>query len=60
MTKSATPPRKQQNYKLDGPTREALRVMSEMTKRSMAQIIELCVEEYFIKHFEEQLQEKMK
>jgi len=50
MTKNATQPRKQSTFRLDAPTRKALEVMAEKEKRSQAQIIELAVEEYFLKH----------
>lgn len=59
MTKSAAQPRKQYNFRLDAATREALRILSELERRSQGQIIELAVEEYFLKHHEKQLMEKV-
>jgi hypothetical protein len=58
MTQQASA-RKQQNYRLDAPTREALRVMAEMEKRSQANIIELAVEEYFLNHYTKLLEKTM-
>lgn len=52
MTAKTTTPRKQQNFRLDEPTREALRIIGEIEKRSQAQIIEIAVEEYFCKHYD--------
>lgn len=54
-TIKAKPARKQMNFRLDGPTIAALVFLSEKEKRSQAQIIELAVEEYFIKHHEAEL-----
>jgi predicted transcriptional regulator len=51
MTKNALPARKQQNFRLDAPTRKALEILAEKEKRSQGQIIELAVDEYFINHY---------
>ena len=49
------PTRAQQNFRLDGPTRTALKFISAKEKRNQTQIIEFAVEEYFLKHYERQL-----
>lgn len=51
MTVQSKSSRVQQNYRLDVPTREALRIIGQIEKRSMAQIIERAVEEYYLKHY---------
>lgn len=49
MTKQAKFPRKQSNFRLDAPTQVAIRILSEKLRRSQGQIIELAVEDYFVK-----------
>lgn len=53
LTKKSRSTRKVTSHRLDAPTRKALEILAAKEKRSEAQIIELSVEEYFVKHFPE-------
>jgi predicted transcriptional regulator len=44
------------SYRLDAPTRKAIEIMAAKEKRSEAQIIEFAIEEYFLKHYEEEFE----
>lgn len=51
-------PKKQQNHRLDEVTINALRIMAEKENRSQAEIIASAVEEYFLKHYEAEIEKE--
>ena len=52
-------PKKVKSFRLQPETEKAIEVMAAKEKRSEAQIIDFAIEEYFTKHFERELEEKM-
>jgi hypothetical protein len=59
VTLGKTMDKQVKSFRLDAPTREAIRIMAEMERRGEAQIVELAIEEYFITHFQKKLEDKM-